>query len=283
MDENQLQQALKGFVIPPRPQIVADIQFELAMPAPDINEIANLVSQDAGLSGSVLKVVNSPFFSLASKIKSVPHAVNLLGIKMVVNLVTAISLKNALSDESVVQLNTFWDSASDVANVATVVSKYLRLGSADEAYTLGLFHNCGVPLMMMRFADYPQVMAQAYKASDESVTDIENRHYKTDHAVVGYYTARSWNIHEDITGAILLHHGLDKALDEKDFAGTKKRDLLLVLKIAEHLCALHKVLGGCPVDHEWNRLGDALLAEAAIVEDDLLNMKETCLDMGLLH
>ncbi|MCP5160851.1 MAG: HDOD domain-containing protein [Hahellaceae bacterium] len=282
MDENQLQQALKGFVIPPRPQIVVDIQFELASPTPSINAIAQLISQDAGLSGSVLKIVNSPFFGLASKVKSVSHAVNLLGISLVVNLVTAIALKSALSDESVMQLNRFWDSESDVANVATVVSKYLKLRTPDEAYALGLFHNCGVPLMMMRFADYPELMAKAYQAKDRRVIDVENLHYKTDHAVIGYYTARSWNISDVICEAILVHHCAEKAFDEQKNINTAKRDLLTILKISEHLCGLHQILGECPVDYEWERIGEKVMAEANLEEDDLLNIRENCRDLGLL-
>ena len=33
---------------------------------------------------------------------------------------------------------------------------------ADEAYALGLFHNCGIPLMIKRFPNYMAVVEQAY-------------------------------------------------------------------------------------------------------------------------
>ena len=79
IDEKLSNDLLKGIVIPPCPQIVADIQSELAQADPSINVIAELINRDAGISGSVLKAINSPLFGLSSKVKSVSHAVNLFG------------------------------------------------------------------------------------------------------------------------------------------------------------------------------------------------------------
>ncbi len=282
IDERKMLQSLKGFVIPPRPQIVVDIQVELMKDDPRIGVIASLVSQDAGLSGSVLKIANSPLYGLASKVSSVQHAVNLLGLRMVVNLVTALALKSALSDASVARLNRFWDAASELATTAAAVANYTRLCSPDEAYVLGLFHNCGMPLLMIRYPDYLEVMQAAYAAPEQKLTEPENARYKTDHAVLGYYTAKSWNLPEPICLAILEHHSVERSLDERDRTPGCKRNLLMTLKIAEHVCGLYRKLGEQTVDHEWERIKDRLLVEARMHDDDILNIIENCHDLGLV-
>ena len=58
----QIQQVLQGISVPPQPQIMVDLQMEQVMPNPDLKSIAKLISQDPGLSGALLKIVNSPHF-----------------------------------------------------------------------------------------------------------------------------------------------------------------------------------------------------------------------------
>jgi HD-like signal output (HDOD) protein len=273
---------LKGFSIPPRPQIVADIQIESAMPEPDINEIAKLISKDVSISGTVIKAINSPLFGLAGKVKSISHAVNLMGLESIVNIVTALALKKVLGDDSVNGLNRFWDTANDVANTSVVVSKYLGVGSPDEAYSLGLFHDCGIPLMMMKYPNYLDVLEKGYQDSDKRVIDAENEMYKTDHSVLGYYTAKTWKLPDHISEIISYHHCVTKIFDHDRRVRTPKKDLLLILKISEHICASYRTLGSSSTDYEWERIKEDLLGYGELVEDDIINMSEECTDAEIV-
>ncbi len=85
------------------------------MPDPDLEVIAKLISQDPGLSGSLLKIVNSPYYGLSNKIASIQRAVNLLGSRSIINLINAQSIKGEMNDDTIVTLNRFWDTAQDVA------------------------------------------------------------------------------------------------------------------------------------------------------------------------
>jgi len=282
IDEKLSQDILKGFVIPPRPQIVADIQVESAMPEPDINSIAKLISQDTSISGSVIKAINSPLFGLTGKVKTISHAVSLMGLESIVNIVTALSLKRVLGDESINDLNRFWDTANDVANASVIVSKYLGIGSSDEAYALGLFHDCGIPLMMMKYPNYLDALESGYQDSKKRVIDAENEIYKTDHSVLGYYTAKTWKLPEHISEIISYHHCVNKVFNQNRNGRTKKKDLLLILKIAEHICGSFRTLGSSSVDYEWERIKDDLMDYGKLVEDDILNMSDECKESGIV-
>ena len=282
IDEKLSQDILKGFVIPPRPQIVADIQVESAMPEPDINSIAKLISQDTSISGSVIKAINSPLFGLTGKVKTISHAVSLMGLESIVNIVTALSLKRVLGDESINDLNRFWDTANDVANASVIVSKYLGIGSSDEAYALGLFHDCGIPLMMMKYPNYLDALESGYQDSEKRVIDAENEIYKTDHSVLGYYTAKTWKLPDHISEIISYHHCVNKVFNQNRNGRTKKKDLLLILKIAEHICGSFRTLGSSSVDYEWERIKDDLMDYGKLVEDDILNMSDECKESGIV-
>ncbi|HCL77218.1 MAG TPA: histidine kinase, partial [Pseudomonas sp.] len=122
--------------MPPQPQIMVDLQMEQVMPEPDLRNIARLISQDPGLSGALLKTVNSSFFGLANRIASIRQAVNLLGCNSVINLINAQSIKGELSDDAIVTLNRFWDTAQDVAMASLTLAKRIGYPAPDEAYTL---------------------------------------------------------------------------------------------------------------------------------------------------
>lgn len=282
LSPEQIQQALQGISIPPQPQIMVDLQFEQYMPDPDLETIARLIAQDPGLSGALLKLVNSPYFGLANKIGSIQRAVNLLGSRSIINLINAQSIKGEMSDETIVTLNRFWDTAQDVAMTCLTLAKRTGIQAVDEAYTLGLFHDCGVPLMLKRFPDYMGVLEASYAnaSMDTRVVDTENRIFNTNHAVVGYFTAKSWRLPEHISSAIANHHNALAIFRDESSRNTQLKNLLAVLKMAEHICASHRVLGNQAQDHEWNVVGPLVLDYIGLSEYDFEHLKQTIRELG---
>ncbi len=280
LSQEQIQKILQGIAIPPQPQVMVDLQMEQLNPNCSITEIARLISQDVGLSGSILKTVNSPFYKHANTITSITQAVNLLGVNSVVNLVNALSIKGALSDDDIIALGRFWDTAMDIALTSSIIAKQIGVPNAEEAYTLGLFHNCGIPLLMSRFKHYNEVLADAYKAQVEGVTEVENRMINTNHAVVGYYVGKSWNLPTYLCEAIHDHHRIIKTFSDER-TSSRKKTLLAVLKMAEHICGNYHILGNQDLDYEWNRVMDTVLLYTGISEYEYGNLVSHIGELGL--
>ena len=277
-----IQQVLQGISVPPQPQIMVDLQMEQVMPSPDLRAIAKLIGQDPGLSGALLKLVNSPFFGLANRIASIQQAVNLLGCNTVINLINAQSIRGELTDEAIVTLNRFWDTAQDVAMTCLTLAKRIGYHSPDEAYTLGLFHNCGIPLMIKRFPNYMIVLEEAYASttSERRVVDTENRLLNTNHAVVGYFTAKSWNLPLHLCEAIASHHNALAIFTEDSSRDAQLKTLLAILKMAEHICESHLVLGNQADDHEWQSIEQLVLEYVGLSGYEFENLRESIRDMG---
>ena len=281
----QIQQALQGISVPPQPQIMVDLQFEQYMPDPDLETIAKLISQDPGLSGALLKLVNSPYYGLTNKIASIQRAVNLLGSRSIINLINAQSIKGEMNDDTIVTLNRFWDTAQDVAMTSLSLAKRIGSQAVDEAYALGLFHDCGVPLMLKRFPNYMAVLEQAYAnaGAECRVVDTENRAFNTNHAVVGYYTAKSWRLPEHVTHAIANHHNALSIFSDESARNSQLKNLLAILKMAEHICASYRVLGNQTEDHEWDSIGHLVLDYVGLSDYDFENLKQTIRELGAHH
>ncbi len=282
LSAEQIQQVLQGISVPPQPQIMVDLQMEQYMPDPDLEVIARLIAQDPGLSGALLKIVNSPYYGLSNKIASIQRAVNLLGSRSVINLINALSIKGEMSDDTIVTLNRFWDTAQDVAMTCLSLAKRTGSQTVDEAYALGLFHDCGVPLMLKRFPNYMTVLEQAYANAgpDCRVVDTENNAFNTNHAVVGYYTAKSWRLPEHVTDAIANHHNALAVFSDESSRNPVLKNLLAILKMAEHICSSYRVLGNQTVDHEWDAISHLVLDYVGLSDYDFESMKLSIRELG---
>lgn len=198
---------LKSIAIPPRPSILIELMEEQRKDDPDARIITALIGKDIGLSAALLKTVNSPLFGLRSKATSVQEAIHFLGMKNVMNLISGFALRNAVGGATS-SVEKFWNMTESVALISAYIAARLPGIPRDEAYTFGLFHNCGMPLLEQKFPEYEALLARAGKNPLKPLTEFESERLHTDHATLGYLLTRSWNLPDEICEATRRHHDL---------------------------------------------------------------------------
>jgi len=265
---------MKDLAIPPRPAVVLMLQEELAKDDVDLARIRRTIAGDVGLSAAILRAVNSPAFGLSRKISSVPQAIDIVGLRNLSNIAVAMALRQQMSGGNGVSLERFWDSAEKVAQFCAFLAKRLRGMSPDEAYTYGLFHNCGIAVLMNRFSTYKDALIEANTASDQRFTAIEERVVGTNHAVVGYFLARSWHLNPVLARAILLHHERDVFTGEAH-GDVPCLNLVGVGHLGEHI---HHVSHRPGDDVEWLKYADAVQQHFALDSEDLITLVDDALD-----
>ncbi len=285
--ENDIAQILRGISIPPQPQIMADLQMAQAFDPPDLGEISQLISRDVSVCGSVIKVANSPYYGLNKPVTSIDQAIMLIGLDAVINTVNGVATRKNLVDISklnemdVMFLNRFWDGAEDTAKIAQLISNQLQIENPNSMYLIGLFHNAGIPLLVQSYPNYRDVLAEAYTDTETSITATEDKHFNTNHAVLGYYLARSWKMPLFVCDAITEHHNLQRLLSEGASSGGPMLNMLCILKLAEHLVGLHSILGRHELDLEWQCLEDMVMAYLGLTHDDIDDLLQICTEMGI--
>lgn len=232
LDNKKLASAVSSFQVPAKPQILIDIQELMSKEEPNINDIANVIMSDIALSSAILKVINSPLYGVNRKISKIKHAVMALGLTAVNGLVVALTLKSSMQGKASIALESFWEDSLDVANAMSFIGGQIDAKIPLETlYSIGLFQNCGIPILALRYSDYNLLLMQAENTGVTSVA-LEEQKYKTNHAVLGYYVAVSWNLPNDICQIILRHHDVD-ILSEID--GSDMQVTFAILKAAENL------------------------------------------------
>lgn len=261
--------SVKGIVIPPRPQILLDLGKEMNRDDPSPKVVATLIGADVGLAAAVLKTVNSPFFGLSQRIASVFQAVNLLGLRSTFQIVTGIMARNAVKGHRQ-PLERFWDSAEKVANISAHVAGLLPRVGRDEAYSFGLFHDIGIPLLLQKFPDYRETQALAASLPDRSILDIEDERHDTNHATLGYLMAKSWFLPASLSEAILRHHDAT-VFDPGDTVSPLARALIGITCLAEHF---NDELVRLRSNSQWDRIGGQVMDYFGFSNAEYLDMKE---------
>ncbi|TBR43517.1 HDOD domain-containing protein [Marinomonas agarivorans] len=280
-DDEKLKKLLQGIDIPPQPQVMVDLHMEQAMPDPDMRIMTKAIMQDTGLSAAVLKLVNSAYFGLPQKVSNIHQAVTLLGIDNIVHLTNALTVKSELSDDAITSLQGFWDNAMDVAAVCSSIATQLEYPSPEECYALGLFRNAAIPLMMKRFENYTAILEQGYNDPEFNLTNLENKTFKTNHSVVGYYLAKSWGVSKESCYVIANQHRAQEVFKEEHNISKPTLTMLSILKIAEYFCSTYSQIGHASEDYEWAIVGRDVLEFLEITTYELEGMLEICREQGL--
>jgi HD-like signal output (HDOD) protein len=284
--QEEIETILRGTTIPSPPQVIVDLQMEMAMPDPDINAIAKLIADDAGLAGGVLKTINSGIYGSGENITSISKAVMMLGMNSIMRIIDTLCLRNEMMnmdnipDQLFAAMNGFWDSATEVAHCSVMIAHKLQFSRPDQAYALGLFHNVGVPLLMLKFEHYAEVMRESYEKPSPRIVDTENRLIDTNHAVLGFFVARSWKLPKNLCQLIAQHHNIE-IFQGKNNLDSDDTMLLAILKVAEHISGLHRAIGGQPNNPEWGQIGKKVLEYAGLSQIDLDDLIDQARDSGL--
>lgn len=237
----EYEKTVLGLGIPPCPKILIALAAEVRKDEPDLQRIENLISEDVGLSAALIKTINSPFYGLRTKVHSVMQAIHMLGLSQLSLIVTAMVLRNVLQGLSKVDMGRFWDASTKVAIISSYIASRLpymvyennqRPIDKDEAYTYGLFQDCGIPIMLNQHQTYKVTLGIANESQERKFTDIEDEVYGLNHAKIGFLLAQSWGLPESMYQAIRVHHE-HALLADKAFISDASRDLVAVALLAE--------------------------------------------------
>lgn len=183
------------------------------------NDLNRIISLDPVLTGRVLKLINSAYYSLPNQITTLARAIIMLGINTVKNLAlsTAI-LGNVGNTESFkyLPMDQFWTHSLcvGVTAKALAVRKGISPLLREEFFVAGLLHDLGkIPLSNCFSEDYGAVFEKIL-AECATLFPAERDALAYDHGVVGRMIADKWELSRRIADTLCLHHELERVSQE---------------------------------------------------------------------
>ena len=198
--------ALKN--LPTLPHILLKLFEACSQDRVNLDEIAAIVSKDPSLSINVLKLVNSNYFGLSSKIHEINRAVNLIGISGIKNMAICACVYEAFSknmSNGSFNLKSFWWHSLRCAFLAKNMAVNLNYSQPDEAFVSGLLHDIGKVVLWTNFnEEYKDILKDFH--SDRQQLINEEARYGATHSEVATWLLNRWNFQSVISDPVRYHH-----------------------------------------------------------------------------
>ncbi len=257
IEPEQIREVVGGMQqLPALGDVHADLVAAMNNPMSSNDSLAEIVSRDVALTAELLRLVNSAFFGLNSRVESVAQAIGFLGIDVVQAIVAGHSLFDGGTTGVV--------DVAEVARRSQVVSALARRAlqrdggsnsDAATAYLAGMLHQVGV--LVLGELECPDGDMKAILAGEDITT--ERMVFGVDRYTVGAYLLGLWGFDHRIVQAV-------NALSERD--GINREPVARALLIGEEAVRTGRLrVDDAPVDEETMNTvlaetTDALSAEA---------------------
>jgi putative nucleotidyltransferase with HDIG domain len=173
-----------------------------------IEEIENVLRFDPGLAANVLRLANSAYFGMPTKVRDLKHAVVLLGVKRFAQIAVGACM-NQTMDTAIegygLSPGELWLHSIAVSTTAEALARNRKLTETSDLFTPALLHDLG-----------KLVLGEFVKAESSKINDLiskgvpfpiaEKEILKTDHAEIGALILSKWQFPDDLINAVRWHH-----------------------------------------------------------------------------
>lgn len=224
----------RGMKLPPQPAALLALQRLAEASDPDMREVAEAISRDPAMTAGLYRMARSPLYARRNPPQTVEQVVLMMGVPRTLVLAQALCVQSAMPGNAKV-LARFWVRSTAIAQLSMLIAELQpgpRRIAGEQAYLVGMFHDCGVPILMQRFPAYCNRTGLDGIANKWADVRTEDRLFASDHAVIGFLLAKHWRLPDFVAQAVRYHHEGGRAL------GRPTDALIAVLQLAMHLYAL---------------------------------------------
>ena len=236
------------------------------------NDLNRVISLDPVLTGQVLRLINSAYYSLRHPISSLTRAIIMLGINTVKNLVLSFAILEQLRRKQsfrALSAEKFWTHSLGVGVIAKCLArdKGVSLTDQEEFFVCGLLHDLGkIPLNHQFPDEYFQALDLA-RRSQWPLAHAEGVIFGLDHGTIGSLIAEKWRLSPALSEGLGYHHQPDKSLPEH-------QQLVFIVALADIFSQLLNI-GSCESTSNGTAFAEFLLERVGVDWPKLYDMRDT--------
>ena len=205
--EKELEALFSQYELPSFPAPMMEALRLLRDPNTPLEQVGRAISADPGLHVKILATVNSAAFALRSEVRTLMHAVSLLGRARVEGAILTVATRAALPHTSMIDQTAFWATSARRAAVARHLARHIHPATADESFTAGLLQDLAIPVLAAAQPKRYAAVLQAWHGANRPLPEVEREFLPHGHMEVGAYVAQRWDLPDYLVEAIANHHG----------------------------------------------------------------------------
>jgi HD-like signal output (HDOD) protein len=250
----EIQELFEGEIeIPSLPEVYYDFKEAMEDPDGSFDEISEIISIDTGLSIRLLKIVNSAFYAFPSQIETISHAISVVGLEQLNNLVLSTVVMDRFKNipDSVINMESFWKHSIACGLAARNIASLRKEVNTERFFVAGMLHDVGRLVLAMSAPFSILSVFMRCKTEEISLHDAEKSILGFNHTDVGQLLLKNWKLpafHQNIVGN---HHQPTSSIDLESG----------ILNVADHIANDLKLgdsgegLSPSPLDLElWEKL-----------------------------
>ena len=225
--------------LPVLPEICKRVMTITNDPESSIEDLANLIAEDAVIAAKVLQVANSAMYGGLSEISDIKGACARLGMRTVANTVQTIASGNLYKSEdpkAMALMEKLWRHAVATAYLSGEIAYLVSEPRVDVLYLCGLMHDIGKVALLNIIAKKKTKDIAQLREKPELFAEVTERF----HNLVGLHVVRSWKLPFEYAGAVYWHQNPDQVASKH-------------LRQIAHIVALANAIAhqsGYPSDYE---------------------------------
>ncbi|OEU45507.1 MAG: hypothetical protein BBJ60_07365 [Desulfobacterales bacterium S7086C20] len=171
-------------------------------------KLVRIVEMDQSLALKVLKMANSAFYGLLSKVSSLEHALVVLGMSQVKSIVLGSSVHSFFShgESTTFDRTRFWKHAIICSQVAALLGKHFKVGKDDSLFLAGLIHDVGKVVLDQYFHEEFLQIVEHVSSEKTTFSEAEIKILGTTHYQVAAKLLKQWKFPDMVIMQVLYHH-----------------------------------------------------------------------------
>jgi putative nucleotidyltransferase with HDIG domain len=176
-------------------------------------DLSKVISFDPVLTGRLLQLINSAFYSFNSRITSLVKAITMLGTNTVKNLTLSAAILGTLPKNKVVNglnMEGYWHHSLCVGVTSKLLAAKQGVDTRfhQEYFTAGLLHDIGkVSLNAVLPEEYMRTIEIA-DSDHKPLFIAENENLGINHCTAGEIIADAWKFDSPVSDVISFHHSI---------------------------------------------------------------------------
>ena len=182
------------------PDVAIRINELIDQPDTSTKELVEVVQLDAGISATVLRLANSAWYGLPSRVDTISRAITLIGMKALRDLVLSTSVITTFKGISseFVDMMDFWDNSVTCGVVTRNLARKCGIRESERMFLAGLMHKVGrLVFYASRPVQYRQVLMDK-DAGEAAIIEAERAVFGFTYAELGGALLRAWRLPESL-------------------------------------------------------------------------------------
>lgn len=223
----------------PSPPSVALRLLELCNnPDTGVRPIVDTIQTDPALAAKILRSANSSYSGARKEIRSLQHAVSMIGTRVIASIALTFSLdsQSLKKGRQADQYNAYWRRSIVQAAAAESLPRKLTQASPGEMFTAGLLIDIGrLALLKVSPSGFERILDDCDPQESPGVA-AEQQHLGFDHAELGARLLTTWKLPTWLCDVTRYHESDPQKLPEDVASSRAVQCLIMAAAVGDFFC-----------------------------------------------